>query len=143
MQALPAIQESFGDFMSNKNSGGKSQVFILLAVAMFIFAAVFGYIAFSQPRVGTNSNNEINTVVYSPSFSNQADETARNNAGKINLNTCSADDLLAIDGIGETRAKAIIAYREQIGEYKSVEEIKNISGIGDATYESLAPHLTV
>lgn len=129
--------------MSDKNNGGKSQVFILLAVAMFIFAAVFGYIAFAQPKVGTKSNNEINTVVYSPSFSDQSVETTAHTSDKINLNTCTVDDLLAIDGIGESRAKAIVAYREQIGAYKSVEEIKNISGIGDATYEALAPYLTV
>jgi len=81
--------------------------------------------------------------VYSPSFSDQSVETTAHTSDKINLNTCTVDDLLAIDGIGESRAKAIVAYREQIGAYKSVEEIKNISGIGDATYEALAPYLTV
>lgn len=39
--------------MSDKNNGSKRQVYILLAVAMFIFAGVFGYIAFTQPRLGT------------------------------------------------------------------------------------------
>lgn len=108
-----------------------------------LYLPLFSAILLFLSQVGTKSNNEINTVVYSPSFSDQSVETTAHTSDKINLNTCTVDDLLAIDGIGESRAKAIVAYREQIGAYKSVEEIKNISGIGDATYEALAPYLTV
>ena len=50
---------------------------------------------------------------------------------------------MSVDGIGEARAAAIISYREQIGGYTSVEEIKNISGIGEATFNAIAPYLTV
>ncbi len=50
---------------------------------------------------------------------------------------------MQIDGIGETRANAILAYREHIGGYTSVEQIKNISGISDGIYNSIAPYLTV
>ncbi len=129
--------------MSDKNNGSKRQVYILLAVAMFIFAGVFGYIAFTQPRLGTEQSSSVNQVEYSPRFADQSVDKESQKSGKINLNTCTVDDLVSVDGIGETRAKAIISYREKIGGYKSVEEIKNISGIGDATYESLAPYLTV
>lgn len=129
--------------MSDKNNGSKRQVYILLAVAMFIFAGVFGYIAFTQPRLGTEQSSSVNQVEYSPRFADQSGDKKSQKSGKINLNTCTVDDLVSVDGIGETRAKAIISYREKIGGYKSVEEIKNISGIGDATYESLAPYLTV
>lgn len=129
--------------MSDKNNGSKRQIYVLLAVAMFIFAGVFGYIAFTQPRLGTEQSSSVNQVEYSPRFVNQSGDKESQKPGKINLNTCTVDDLVSVDGIGETRAKAIISYREKIGGYKSVEEIKNISGIGDATYESLAPYLTV
>lgn len=63
--------------------------------------------------------------------------------GKINLNTCTAAELTAINGIGDTRADAIIQYREYLGGYTSVEQIKNIKGIGDKLYEKIAPYLTV
>lgn len=61
----------------------------------------------------------------------------------ININTCSAEELKTISGIGDARADAIIQYREYLGGYTSVEQIKNIKGIGDALYEKVSPYLTV
>lgn len=63
--------------------------------------------------------------------------------GVINLNTCTASDLQAVPGIGEVRAEVIIQYREYLGSYTSVEQIKNIKGIGDKIYEKASPYLTV
>ena len=63
--------------------------------------------------------------------------------GKSNLNTCTASELTVLDGIGESRAAAIIQYREYLGGYTSVAQIKNIKGIGDKLYEKIAPYLTV
>ncbi len=61
----------------------------------------------------------------------------------LDLNTCTVDELITIDGIGEAKASAIIEYREYIGGYSSVDEIKNIKGIGDALFEKLSPYLCV
>ncbi|MCC8074248.1 MAG: helix-hairpin-helix domain-containing protein [Clostridiales bacterium] len=61
----------------------------------------------------------------------------------LNLNTCTADELMTINGIGEVRADAIIQYREYLGGYTSVEQIKEIKGIGDTIYEEVSPYLTV
>ena len=61
----------------------------------------------------------------------------------LNLNTCTVDELITIDGIGEAKASAIIEYREYIGGYSSVDEIKNIKGIGDVLFEKLSPYLCV
>lgn len=61
----------------------------------------------------------------------------------INLNTCTANDLLAINGIGETRANAIIEYRNYLGSYTSVEQLKNIKGIGDSVFAKIEPYVTV
>ena len=66
-----------------------------------------------------------------------------NSSFPVNLNTCTAQELTAIDGIGDTRASAIIQYREYLGGYTSVEQIKEIKGIGDALYEKISPYLTV
>lgn len=62
---------------------------------------------------------------------------------KINLNTCTIDELVTLDGVGEAKADAIIQYREYVGGYKSVDEIKNIKGIGDNIYNKIADKLTV
>jgi competence protein ComEA len=50
---------------------------------------------------------------------------------------------MTIDGLGEKRAGLIVAYRQQIGSYTDVSQIKNIKGIGDSIYEKVAPYLTV
>ena len=61
----------------------------------------------------------------------------------LNLNTCTAEELMTIKGIGEARASAIIAYREYLGGYTDVNQLKNISGIGDGIFAKLEPYVTV
>jgi len=64
-------------------------------------------------------------------------------SGLININTASASELDTLPGIGETYAARIIEYREANGGFKSTEEIKNVKGIGDVTYEKLKDKITV
>ncbi len=63
--------------------------------------------------------------------------------GRVNLNTAGPEELMTLKGIGESRAADIIAYREEHGGFASVEELKNISGIGDKTFENLKDAVTV
>ena len=64
-------------------------------------------------------------------------------SGLININTADETLLTSITGIGETRARAIIAYREEHGPFARTEDIKNVSGIGDSTYNKLKDEITV
>ncbi|MGQ7419748.1 ComEA family DNA-binding protein [Streptococcus suis] len=61
----------------------------------------------------------------------------------VNLNTATEADLQTISGIGAKRAADIIAYREANGGFKSVNDLNNVSGIGDKTIESIRPYVTV
>ncbi|HEM6233719.1 TPA: helix-hairpin-helix domain-containing protein [Streptococcus suis] len=61
----------------------------------------------------------------------------------VNLNTATEADLQTISGIGAKRAVDIIAYREANGGFKSVDDLNNVSGIGDKTMESIRPYVTV
>ncbi|NLY18368.1 MAG: ComEA family DNA-binding protein [Clostridiaceae bacterium] len=61
----------------------------------------------------------------------------------ININTADVEELKKLNGIGEVKAKAIIAYRESNGFFKSTEEIKNVKGIGEATYLKIKDFITV
>ncbi|HFI0119920.1 TPA: helix-hairpin-helix domain-containing protein [Streptococcus suis] len=65
------------------------------------------------------------------------------NESKVNLNTATEADLQTISGIGAKRAADIIAYREANGSFKSVDDLNNVSGIGDKTMESIRPYVTV
>jgi competence protein ComEA len=57
-------------------------------------------------------------------------------AAKVNINTASADDLAELlTGIGASKAAAIVAYREEHGPFKAVEDLANVKGIGEATLE--------
>ncbi|WP_265437338.1 ComEA family DNA-binding protein [Aeromonas media] len=57
-------------------------------------------------------------------------------AGKINLNTASADELAALKGVGEKKAQAIVDYREKQGKFTSVDQLAEVSGIGPATLDA-------
>lgn len=63
--------------------------------------------------------------------------------GKININTASVEELMTLSGIGETRAKDIIAYRNAHGAFSLPEDLKNVSGIGDSTYNKIADAIIV
>lgn len=64
-------------------------------------------------------------------------------AEKININTASAEDLDFLPGIGAVLAERIVDYREEHGGFRSLEEIKEVSGIGDATYEEIRDLITL
>ncbi|MDE6732937.1 MAG: helix-hairpin-helix domain-containing protein [Oscillospiraceae bacterium] len=61
----------------------------------------------------------------------------------LDLNTAKKSELCKIPGIGEVKAQAIIDYREANGGFYSIEEIKNVSGIGDKTFESIRDYIYV
>lgn len=139
----------------------KRQSVIALGAGLIVVGIILLIFAFSSPRVSVNSfaesysfenisslsaNSSISTK-YSASVKQSSSAESRaqatNTSFPVNLNTCTAQELTAIDGIGDTRASAIIQYREYLGGYTSVEQIKEIKGIGDALYEKISPYLTV
>jgi competence protein ComEA len=61
----------------------------------------------------------------------------------ININTATKDELVALPGIGPAKAQAIVDYRKAHGPFKSVEELKDVKGIGAKRFEKLKPDLAV
>jgi competence protein ComEA len=61
----------------------------------------------------------------------------------ININTASAAELSEIKGIGAAKAQAIVDHRQANGEFKSVDDLKLVRGIGDKMLEQLRPQVTV
>ena len=141
----------------------KGQSLVMVGVALFLLAGLCLYLGLSQPKISSGVLVETPTTAVqsgtttgsaatvgrsaASSTATAAQTAASGNAGTVsypvNLNTATFEELTAIQGIGDQRAAAILAYREQIGKYTSVEQIKDIRGIGDGLYAKIAPYLTV
>lgn len=65
------------------------------------------------------------------------------NDGKVNLNTASEEELQTLSGIGETRAKSIIEYRETNGGFQSIEDLMKVEGIKEGVFEKIKDRITV
>ena len=61
----------------------------------------------------------------------------------ININNAEKEELMLLDGIGETMAERIIAYRQEKSMFENIVEIQNVKGIGEKTYAEIAPYITV
>lgn len=61
----------------------------------------------------------------------------------VNINTATQSELEAVKGLGPSKAKAIIAYREAHGSFKSVDELDNVKGFGRASVEKLKGEVSV
>lgn len=70
-------------------------------------------------------------------------QPSQNVVGKINLNSASQAQLESLPGIGPTYAQRIIEYRNSHGGFKTIEEVKNVKGIGDKTFEKLKDLITI
>lgn len=63
--------------------------------------------------------------------------------GVLNINLASKEEFMKLDGIGESKAEKIIEYRETKGKFKSIEDLKNVSGIGNNIFNSISSSITV
>lgn len=145
--------------MENKFSHEKILIIIALALssimvlynAFFIPAAKTPSVIYvdstSQPQ-GSESSEENDTASTSSSSSSSESKTQANNTqgttAKVNLNTATESEFSDnLPGIGPTLAKRIIEYRNTYGKFSSIDEIKNVSGIGEKIYENIKSQLSV
>lgn len=92
------------------------------------------------PKKGeTIANSNDNTNSNSPSFSTSI--SAKNS--KININKATQTELELISGIGPSTALKIINFRKENGNFKKIEDIKNVPGIGDAKFNQIKDYITV
>lgn len=82
--------------------------------------------------------------------SNKREETIDSNLNKedekpksISLNSATKEELMTLSGIGESKALNIISYRETNNGFKNIEELKNVSGIGDSIFEKIKDNITL
>ena len=88
----------------------------------------------SQETTYINKNTEgIETTNIEKSSSNLANTTKE----KVNINTATQTQLETLPGIGPSTAQKIINYRKENGKYKTIEDIKKVSGIGESKYNKI------
>ena len=73
----------------------------------------------------------------------ESTQSASVNNGKININTATSQQLQLLPGIGAATAEKIIAYRETVGEFTSLESLMNVSGIGEKKFAQLKPYIKI
>ena len=63
--------------------------------------------------------------------------------GVVNINTASVEQLVLLPRVGETVARRIIAFRQKNGDFKDLEDLLLVTGIGEATFQLIEPHITL
>ena len=63
--------------------------------------------------------------------------------GKINMNTAGLEELKTLSGIGDAKAQSIIRYREENGEFQTIEEVMNVEGIKEGVFNKIKDKITV
>ena len=87
----------------------------------------------------------VNSPAYedAPSNNISTSQSGKTKEGLININKASKAELMELYGIGDVKAQAIIDYREENGSFVSIEDIKEVSGIGAKTFEKIKDKITV
>lgn len=91
------------------------------------------------PNINQTLEEEFSMVNY---FANETDEDSHNEL-KININVADVAELTLLPGIGEKKAQAIIDYREEYGSYQTIEDLMNVSGIGQKTFDKLSSMISI
>lgn len=70
-------------------------------------------------------------------------EVSQTGQGLVNINTADKETLMTLAGIGESKAESIISYREENGDFQTIEDLKKITGIKDGVFEKIRQHITI
>ncbi len=93
------------------------------------------YIPKKGETITDSNNTNSNSISSSTSISTKS--------SKININKATQTELELISGIGPSTALKIINYRKENGNFKKIEDIKNVPGIGDAKFNQIKDYITV
>ena len=122
--------------MTVKNGGflSKTEYGLLLLAALFLICMV---LLFARTETGGD------TGTYTITTREAAEEVVPETALPVNINTATAEELDVLPGIGPALAGRIIAYREEHGPFTAVEQLLEVSGIGEAVLDGLRDQIVL
>ena len=116
----------------------KKQGWILIGITAAFFCLLLGVF------LGRNTNKAYIQIEDKQAVQTQATVSQTSAPSpQININTATAQQLQLLPGIGETLARRIIDYRETNGDFKSTEELMNVTGIGEKIFDSINDYITI
>ena len=91
------------------------------------------------PKIGEAKQENLKDVNNTKDIENAEikNENTAKDSSKININTATLEELDKLPGVGEATANKIISHREENGQFKNIEDIKNVNGIGDKKFEKM------
>ena len=126
-----------------KNST-KLAIAITAAIVLFTSGYFFGKTSSREITVTQNLSLSSSTAEQDTEESEYLiSEESVTQDEKININTASAEELTALQGIGETLSERIVEYRETNGDFSSIEDVMNVNGIGESRFFSIKDYITV
>lgn len=102
----------------------------------------FKKVKIEQQQVQDECISGVNEVENDACIEEDSKKESENNS-LISINTATLEELMTLEGIGEAKAKAIIAYREEHGPYKNIEDLLNVSGIGESLLAKIKENITL
>ncbi|MER2225696.1 MAG: helix-hairpin-helix domain-containing protein [Carnobacterium sp.] len=136
MRLIDAIELAGG--FSDKANQNPVNLSLKLTDQMVIFIPEIGAVEEKTAELETSAVPIEEAVITVPK---ENSETATSE--KININLADSIELQQLSGIGEKKAEQIMSYRQENGSFQKIEDLKNVSGIGEKTFEALRANITV
>lgn len=125
--------------MENNNNAEKFTIKILISTAIAMAAVILCYNAIFVPKMPPISVSVTGKNIKSPSDSYKITQVE-----KVNINTADENTLSEnLTGIGPAIAERIISYRNHYGGFQTIDELKNVKGIGEKIFEKIKDDITV
>jgi len=118
--------------ISDMKKPGKQEL-LIAAATLAVAATLCVFKVIDSPRYSSRESVSVTLT--------HREATAQ--SGKVNINTAGVEELSALSGIGEAKARAIVEYREENGYFRSAYEFENVEGIGPALVDANIDRITL